>query len=78
MTSSESAPDAEVNARLRELADIFAGALLRQRPRSSPPTETSPNLPRAAFSPVEVPPDTALSVPDGLQTRENQSKERGT
>jgi len=27
--SSESAPDAEVDARLRELAEIFAGAILR-------------------------------------------------
>jgi hypothetical protein len=48
MTSSESADTAEVNARLRELADIFAGAFLRQRVRSGACPETSPNSAAAA------------------------------
>jgi hypothetical protein len=78
MTLSESASTTEVNATVRELADIFAGALLRLQPKTGPSPETFPKLPRAAFSPVEVPPHTALSVPDGLQVGETSNKERGT
>jgi len=78
MISSDGPPAAEVNVRGRELADIFAGALLRLRPRSFPTAESSATLSAASFSPVEVRPNTALSVPDGLRTRETQSKGRGT
>lgn len=65
MTSSESPPATEVNGAIRELAGIFAGALLRLR-RPGHAAETSATLAQAAFSPVEVPADTALSAPDGL------------
>jgi len=63
---------------LRELASLFAAALLRNRLRTGPTNfQTSPNQLLAAFSALADRPANRLSVPTGLRPTEttNQGEE---